>query len=75
MEKHLQDVHIEVYERAASVEDFPLMMQQQSPRWYPELGAFLDIVQAQLPLLPHDVVRSGTAKMLSSSVLVQGAFR
>jgi len=29
----------------ASVEDFPLMMQQQSPRWSAKLEAFVDIVQ------------------------------
>ncbi|CAJ1332521.1 unnamed protein product [Effrenium voratum] len=29
----------------ASVEEFPLMMQQQSPRWCGRLAAFLDIVQ------------------------------
>jgi len=30
----------------ASVEDFPLMMQQQAPRWSAKLEAFVDIVQA-----------------------------
>ncbi|CAK9015205.1 Hypothetical protein SCF082_LOCUS12652 [Durusdinium trenchii] len=29
----------------ASVEDFPLMMQQQSPRWCEKLAAYIDIVQ------------------------------
>ena len=33
-------------ELEASVEDFPLMMQQQSPRWCSSLEAFVDIVQA-----------------------------
>jgi len=31
----------------ASVEDFPLMMQQQSPRWCEKLAAYIDIVQAR----------------------------